>query len=443
MRKFREAGTDVHTTILLGAGASVTSGLPDWDTFAARLLVNSRVVESQDAANLLLDRQDPLIALEAARVKFGKAHWESELRTALYQGTKNLDPSPLHLAAAGHALESDSNTTSLATLNFDTLLEQALEEETGTSPQVHHLHGKIALSGSHDVVLTLTDFTHLIAQNNTWQAEYLEDAVSRGALLIAGTSYRDPDLRQWLHQALQDKPEQHQALVLLAREAFGVSKRDFSQIKNALSAQWKGVGLEPVLLEDHSDAAQIIRELRYAHDPDYKSPQERARHIWDTHIDKFQDLQEKCADLLHNDAEVLKSDFSTQKMNLSLWISTGDGKLARWAAQDRTYRDSSTLREVETGHDSPWIAGQALSHDALLFNDLDSNGTPQWASVLAIPIPVPHPHFPALTSAVLTIGLSQPAEHYLDLQSLWWPRISEIADQWGEELNSNVYEAIK
>lgn len=178
--------------------------------------------------------------------------------------------------------------TSLVTLNFDTMLEHAIEQEGSTATSsvdgttapdgytVHHLHGVITPQQTKAVVLTLTDFTDLIANSQSWQLSYLRTAVERGALIIAGTSYRDPDVRQWLHLALQNKPDGHAALVLLAREGFALTKDEFADVEQALSDQWSAVGLQPVLLQDHADAAQIIRELRYLRTTNYLAPQQRA-----------------------------------------------------------------------------------------------------------------------------------------------------------------------
>lgn len=451
MDQFRHAGIEKHSTILLGAGASVTSGLPDWDTFATRLLIGSGSVD-EHAAQLLLSRQDPLIVVEAARVAFGNK-WDQKLRAALYEGVaslESLDPSPLHRAAVGHYLEQ-RDATSLVTLNFDTLLERAVEmeiEERSVSitdsaedegeHAVHHLHGIITPQETKDVVLTLNDFTRLIEERNSWQVNYLRSAVGRGALIIAGTSYRDPDLRQWLHEALRNKPRHHKAFVLLARQGFDVSKEEFGRLQRALSDQWSAVGLQPVLLQDHTDAAQIIRELGHIHDEDYEPPQERCHAIWEAHNQDFEELQQRYVTQLSIDATEMKDSFDAKSINLTLWLSDGEGHLVRWASQDRIYRDPETLRTVETGHDSLWVAGQALGDDTVLFKDLDDHLTRRWRSVLAVPLPVAHPHLPSVSSAVLTVGLPDPAKKFEATNIIWGDAVARIADEWGERLARSV-----
>lgn len=460
MKPFRRSGIDKHITILLGAGASVTSGLPDWDTFATRLLVKNDLTNDKDVARELLTHQDPLIVVEAVRSKVQES-WAQKLRLALYddeESIDSLDPSPLHLAAAGRYL-SAPRTTSLVTLNFDTLLEKALElevkervysltsvepdtsAEPDKNPSVYHLHGIITPNETKDVILTLNDFTNLIAKESAWQTTLLNQAISKGAIIIAGTSYRDPDLRQWLYAALQNNAEGHKAFVLLAREAFGVTKEKFRKLQGILSAQWRAVGLEPILLQDHTDAAQIIKEISYNENLNYFSPSERSRSIWKAHSQNFEAKQDEYVRQLDEDSTTLKERFQVETINLTLWISDGDGKLVKWASQDRIHRDQSSLRSVETGHDSPWVAGRAMGADTLLFEDLDQDHTRRWRSVLAAPLPVSVcPDLPSVSSAVLTVGLPETAETFRKSDIDWGSAVARIADNWGDRLSKSASE---
>lgn len=453
MEQLRDSGAEKHTTIFLGAGASTTSGLPGWDELVTRLLLSGGVVGTSDSAQLLLSRQDPLMVVEAARAAHGLA-WHRKLRKALYEGVVSTEFSPLQQAAVAHALNGDLGDTTLATLNFDNLLEQALEAETGepaasrsaeayddTDPlTVHHLHGVVTPTAVSDVVLTLTEFLDLLSAASSWQLNFVHEAMSRGAFVIAGTSYRDPDVRQWLHAALKDAPSHHAAIALVAREGFRVSKTEYVALEKAISSQWSAVGIRAVLLHDFSDAAQVIRELRHVNDLDYLSPQERAALIWSAHTECFEDLQAEYVAVLQEQALVMKEVLDVEALNMSVWLADGGGKLVRWAAQDRVYSEISALRVVETGYDSPWIAGKALGSDALLIEDLQGDSNRRWKSVLALPIPVLHPTFPVMTSAVLTIGLPGLAEAYAGSELLWGASLSEIGDFWSERISSTSFE---
>lgn len=456
MAAFRESGAEKHVTFLLGAGASITSGLPGWDQLVTELLLDSKTVPDASTAELILQRQDPLIVAEAAR-SANPTTWLDRLRSQLYKVPSPPASSPLHLAVAGHALTAAPGDTSLVTLNFDALLEQALDREidpatgiTGvrsatdgvTAPDeftVHHLHGLITTAETKSVIFTLTDFLDVLSDNNSWQRLLLQDAMGRGALVIAGTSYRDPDVRQWLHAARKQAPDDHAAMVILAREGFALGREQFASIEGALKAQWEAVGLRPVIVDDHSDAAQAIRELRFVNDPAYLSPQQRARRIWDHHLTEFDRLQPQYVDQLSKDAEELKKAFSANALSVSLWLSDGAGCLARWAADDRVYRSSSAVRKISTGFDSPWVAGQALSRDELLIQDIDRERTRRWHSVAAAPVAADHPHLPTMSAAVITVGLPREAQAYESSSYLWTAVLTEVINSWNARLTVDVF----
>lgn len=453
MTLFRESGAEKHTTLLLGAGASTTSGLPGWDELATRLLVGSGVVADTDSATILLDRQDPVVVVEAARATYGSA-WEQKVRLALYDGVTATEYSPLHLAAVAHALGAPGTNTSLVTLNFDTLLEQALEEETGQSVgsiadsgakpvewSVHHLHGIVSPTVTENLVLSLTDFLEVIGADDSWQLKYLRAALNQGAVIVAGTSYRDPDVRQWLHAARKDAPEDHAVIVLLSRQGYGVSRQQFEQLKQALTQQWEAVGLRPILLNDYSDAAQVIRELRYVNRSDYLAPQQRARAVWEHHQERFAALQVEYVEALKADSALIRLSLDVDRLNMTLWLSDGCGGLVRWAAEDRIHLSPTGLRRVETGFDSIWIAGKALGSDTLLIQDIEESGTRQWRSVLALPVPVPHPTLPTMSAAVLTIGLPGRASDYERSKLLWEEPLAAIGDRWSSRLSESVFGA--
>ncbi len=445
----RDSGREAHTTLFLGAGASTSSGLPDWDALVTRLLVSSNAVKDEAAARLLLGRQDPLMVAEAARAAHGR-HWNRRLRRALYEGVESIEASPLHLAATRHLLSGDPGDTTIATLNFDDLLESSIRDSLGsddvasrTSADVpdaehviHHLHGLVTASDVRDCILTFSEFLDLIGDATAWQREFLRAALERGAILIAGTSYRDPDIRLWLHAALKEAPERHAAIVLLAREGFHVTKQEFEEMRTALTAQWESVRVRAVLMEDFSDAAQVIRELRHLDDEGYIAPRDRSNTIWEYHAEHFSELQGTFSSQLAEDAALIAEELDAAELNVSLWLANGDGDVVRWASQDRVYRDLGALRSAPTGFDSAWVAGRAVSADTILFQDLEPGSTRRWRSVLAAPIPVPHPELPEITSAVLTVGLPQAAEHYSSSRMLWGPVIAECGDRWSVTLGS-------
>lgn len=447
MSLFADSGLNDHTTLLVGAGASASAGFPTWDELAARILMASKVVEDEELARLLTESQDPVIVVESARNGKLGDQWEKLLKRCLYTGIQDEEPSALHVAVASHLVNTPESTT-LLTLNFDTLLETAANQSEnlvttsqtdGTVSEnrldVHHLHGLITRHECKDVVLTFTDFISVMTKETPWQESAIASALERGALIVAGTSYRDPDIRQWLHLAIEAHQGNNKAIVLLTRESFNLTKHEFSAVEQALSNQWKAVGLTPLLLQDHADAAQIITDLAYVGQPDYLSPQDRARKMFSAHLTDFAERQSGYVDAMAEDFDVMQDALNVDSFNMTLWLADGQGHIIRWATQDKKFLDESALRKVPSGHDSSWVAGQALGLDDLVVADLDSYPTRRWQSVLAMPIALRYGQLPKMSAGVITFGLPKPKQEYLESMGFWAEPLTEIAEKWSTRIS--------
>lgn len=439
--------------LLLGAGASVAAGLPDWDAFAQRLLVGSGVAVDEPEAQAFLARQDAMLAAEAARA--ATSDWSALLRSALYGDDEEPEPAVLHLAAAALAAQRPPRAVQLHTLNFDPLLGSALRAalvELTSDAQVHeraesaqgpegsyvvnHLHGLLRADPTVEaqgIVLTLNDFVELSGRSHPWQVAALQDSLQKGPLILAGTSYRDPDIRQWMYELQHD--HDHEVVVLLARQGLDLDRRTFERVRSALEDQWRAVGVTPVVLQDHADAAQALRELPDLHRSDYLPPRQRARNVWAQQLSAFTDRQRDHSAQLQADLERLKGPLGPE-LNLTLWLADGEGQLVRWAAPDRVYNDPDRLRRTVPGYDSPWIAGQCLGRDDPLARDLigPRGPTQRWQAVVAVPIPVQVAGGPAFSSAVLSSASPQTlATHDVDE---WQATLIELAQEWGATLSA-------
>lgn len=458
MDKFVSLAGDAHLTLLLGAGASASSGLPDWDDFALKVVMRSGLVNSERAARTLLEKQDPTIALEAARNLAG-VRWATILNDALY-GNPVVEPSesPLHLASAGHYL-ADPNRTTLSTLNFDMLIESALQSEgapvvyagvggelKADKPTVHHLHGVIANGRAHQPIVGYRDFAELVATQNAWQYTFLQDAVQRGPLLLAGTSYRDPDIRHWLYLILKSLKgyRTHPVIVTIVREGLGLDQHAFKAIERALVAEWESIGLTALTTHDLADVALVVRELSFVTSEGYMTPTERSRALWNALAVRMKELQGLYADQLARDSAHVGEALGTKAHRSTLWIANGRGKLARWATEGTRYEAVRKLKLVPTGHDSPWIAGEAIGSENVKLRDVGDRSarvTPSWKSVLAIPIFVGDEVHPNWASAVVTFGLKHHAEPLLGRERDWQTVVSELSTDWGDRLSHVAFGA--
>lgn len=429
----------------------MTVGLPDWESLAVEILTRSGVIEDQSVARDFLGGQDVTLAVEAARAVVDPDDWDELLRQSLYSGSTPF-PSALHLAVAGlTALRTKE--TRLFTLNFDVLLEEAIDsafDEVGrrersfprasdtpragaAAVEIHHLHGVIpptTIAPAGNVVLGLSDFVQLPARS--WQFGELQQALQRGPLVLAGTSYRDPDVRDWVYELTRDGPA-FPVVALLARASMGLTRGQFAAVNDALEKQWASVGVMPILVHDHADAAQVIRELPHVADADYRSPSDRAATLWEALVESFPATQSQFSEALADDLRELQSELGDDT-NVTLWVADGSGSLIRFASPDRIYRDERTLKRVALGFDSPWVAGQCMAIDDVVAREPreDPDATRRWRSVVASPITVDLPGGPPFVSAVLSTATgSRLEEHDLDT---WYGVLGELANAWSQRL---------
>lgn len=439
--------------ILLGAGASAGAGLPGWDLLARRLLTLSGAVRSDEMAARFLATQDPQLAAEAARASTDD--WDALLQQALYGEGGEPRPTPLHLAAASLAAgrrNGGIGGTGLFTLNFDELIERAVEfVDADLSPysrgaaipratrdqiEVHHLHGVLPPDGSSQgVVLTLSDFTALGSEPAPWQRSALQEQLQHGPLILAGTSYRDPDIRQWLNQLRHDAA--HPIVLLLARAGLGLDRSQYAAVQDALIDQWEHIGVRALVTEDYADAAQALQEMLWTAvngDADYLAPNERAHRLWAAHQADFAALQRTYSDQLATDADRLAEHLGPGA-NLTLWLADGTGEATRWASNDRINRSSELLFNIRPATDSDWIVGQALARDEIVALPAPASNSRRWQSVVAAPVIAdlgggPPLSVAALSSATTTNldAIQQPE------QDRWQELIEELSAEWAARL---------
>lgn len=342
-------------------------------------------------------------------------------------------------------------------MNFDTLLESAVLE-TGAPlvvidtegqdepevPTIHHLHGAIFNGHAYSTIVGYREFARLVADPPPWQCEFLSSALQRGPLLLAGTSYRDPDIRHWLHVILNDderKPK-YPALVTIVREGLELDHETFSEIDEALAAEWESIGLTALTMQDLADVAIVIRELRLAGTGGYLTPGERTRVLWDAHTKQLSHLQSDYGQQLAQDSARIGKTLGTSAHRATLWLANGRGKLARWATEGAQYTSVRQMKLVPTGHDSPWIAGEAIGSEGMKLRDAkdrDARVTPSWKSVLAVPIFVGDGRHPEWASAVVTFGLAHNAETLISREDDWREIAAGLSADWGTRLSAIAF----
>jgi len=215
----------------------------------------------------------------------------------------------------------------------------------------------------------------------------------------------------------------------------------FDAVDKALASEWESIGLTALRMQDLADVALVIRELQHVGHEDYLPPTDRARHVWNAHSKYFTMLQDQYGEALAVDALTISKALDTKAHRATLWLADGRGMLARWATDGSRYRGVRYLKFVPTGHDSSWIAGEAIGSEEVKLKDIerDRRVIPKWRSVLAIPIFAGDGQSPDFATAVLTFGLSQSAATLLTRQDEWSTVIQDLSDAWGVRIGNVAF----
>jgi hypothetical protein len=202
-KALKEAVASRHLTLLLGAGASLSTGMPSAAAFSEAML---------EQLQEYVDGYEP----PRSGTTFNVLATDIEAllgRSSLYNLAAELvDPPFVKESAPAHRFAARL-FDDVITTNFDRLLERAeggsafevIDEEIGAGlprqPRLFKIHGSI--SNPHSLVLTEADLVNLETERSRlWGA--LRELLARQPILVVGSSLRDPSLIR-LFESVRDQ----------------------------------------------------------------------------------------------------------------------------------------------------------------------------------------------------------------------------------------------
>lgn len=219
---------------VLGAGVSMTFGLPSWDILLQKLMVTT--LEKEIKASSILSKlfarifnPSPLIAGRYLQKHFetNKQSFEDAVRKILYQEIDRDTNSPLmdEIVRFCIAPGKSPNLNSIITYNFDDILEQSilkssldlpfksvfgqgLDIDAGELP-IYHVHGYLPENGK------LTESNQITFGENIYHKQYVDTYCWNNIVqinkfrdnncLFIGTSLTDPNTRRLLDISNQQR----------------------------------------------------------------------------------------------------------------------------------------------------------------------------------------------------------------------------------------------
>jgi len=234
IRDIKKKFKDEKLVFVLGAGVSMTFGLPGWDTLLQKLMVTT--LEKEKNASSILSKlfakifnPSPLIAGRYLQKYFesNDHSFEEAVRKILYEEIQMETTSPLmdEIVKFCIAPGKSPNLNSIITYNFDDILEQSIKKmsidlpfrsiygngqdvETGELP-IYHVHGYLPEKGKLEASNQITfgeniyhkQYTDTYSWNNIVQINKFRD----NNCLFIGTSLTDPNTRRLLDISNQQR----------------------------------------------------------------------------------------------------------------------------------------------------------------------------------------------------------------------------------------------
>jgi hypothetical protein len=284
--------------LLVGAGASIASGLPSWNELNRRLLSTFLAQEYSDlefqprdldvAARIFVDNFGREAVVDVVRDKLSQDRYLEMLRQALYwDGIKDVSSIHLELVALlAAAKATPKRLHGLYTFNFDDLLERAAERLLGKMPEaivngerpaephVVHLHGYLppnqGATPAGTVVLSEKDYHEA---RGDWASRKLEDLFfndDKRTVLMVGLSLADPRLR-WLllervKRAQQGKPVARVYALLSnsppASDAELMERLARNFVRRHQDDFWLSWQMHVLTIESHDRVPFYLRQIR-------------------------------------------------------------------------------------------------------------------------------------------------------------------------------------
>ncbi|QDW25920.1 hypothetical protein FFJ24_014260 [Pedobacter sp. KBS0701] len=234
IRELKQNYKKEKLVLVLGAGVSMSFGLPSWDILLQKLMMTT--LEKEKNASSILSKlfakifnPSPLIAGRYLQKYFesNKTSFEEEVRNILYQeierGTKSklMDEIIRYCIAPGKS----PNLNSIITYNFDDILEYNIQKssldlpyksiygngmdvDTGELP-IYHVHGylpeKGKLSDANQITFGESVYHKQYTDTYSWNNIVQINKFRENNCLFIGTSLTDPNTRRLLDIANQQR----------------------------------------------------------------------------------------------------------------------------------------------------------------------------------------------------------------------------------------------
>lgn len=270
--------------LFVGAGVSMSCGLPDWNTLSERIIAKTWPdrVSRMDIERMMirshLSKQTPLDAMRLARRANGDS-FNAIVSDALYSTGVALSPTV-------DAIVSLDNMRRICCFNYDDVLEEAYSRSgikyrplmagdelplQSDEVLIFHPHGFLPRSTfsrsylDEPIILSEDDYHRLYAAPYSWPNIIQITLLMSFSVLFVGCSMSDPGMRRLLDLSRQMRAA-HKHYALIKDPTYQPDKRGwdlmpYPSLKKITESDLLDRGVVPIWFNEYSDLALVLTEL--------------------------------------------------------------------------------------------------------------------------------------------------------------------------------------
>jgi len=281
----RERWRARRLTLILGAGVSVSSGVPTWvellnDLIAAYVERTYAGTLSTDALRKVREALaaefqyiSPIQTAEFIQSRISSSEFVDMLKSALYR--RSLQESGPH-ALLDALVSLSEGLHAIVSFNFDDILETRFSKggiaftaviegrDLGTirGLPIYHPHGYLPRNGrgSSSVVFAESQYHTQYAEGFSWTNIVVQRLLLESTCLFVGTSLSDPNLRRMIDLAhRQNASQRHYYVTMNAKHPETFLREAVGEI---LQASYEAMGVVPVWMDAYDEIPQLLTAIR-------------------------------------------------------------------------------------------------------------------------------------------------------------------------------------
>jgi len=293
---------------MLGAGASIDAGIPNWDELCTELLssLTKKLMKEKDLtldekSSMLLNEKlkkengnSPLLQIRYIRAGL-KEEFEKSLQNILYANCTFNSPLLKEITKLANPPRNRKGLKSIINFNFDDLIEVNLnkldinnksiyresDKEDTDALSIYHVHGYIpskhSKKGDNELsplVFSEEGYHKVFQEPYHWSNLVQLNHLKESTCLLIGLSMTDPNLRRILEIAAKKTNEQCHHYVILKREdlidkslpaakAENIALKKFNLANYGIQEEvMKELGINILWIESYQEIPGIIKKIR-------------------------------------------------------------------------------------------------------------------------------------------------------------------------------------